>query len=168
MKKILLSFFLLVQHVAFAQTDNYFHFDSLPGEQEYTVNEPSIPVLTNWKYQKGDDMRWADSAFDDSSWKIVAPNLNLDSLATGTFETIGWFRIHIIVDTTLLNRDLALLITQSGASEIYLDGKLIHSFGKIDQKNLANEERYDPQEVPMPIRFEKSKVHVIEIGRAHV
>ncbi|HLC82741.1 MAG TPA: hypothetical protein VJI69_02855, partial [Bacteroidia bacterium] len=167
MKKILFSFFLLFQFVALAQTDSYFHFDSLPGEQEYTVNEPSIPVKTNWKYHKGDNMQWADSSFDDSSWKFIAPNLNLDSIATGTFETIGWFRIHIIVDTTLLNKTLALLITQSGASEVYLDGKLIHSFGKIDQKNLGNEERYDPQEVPMSIRFEKSKVHVLAIRYAY-
>lgn len=167
MKKALLLFLLIFQLIGFSQTDNYFHLDSLPAEQEYTVNEPSIPVLTNWKYHKGDNMQWADSAFDDSSWKFVAPNLNFDSLAPGTFETIGWFRLHIIVDTTLLNKTLAFLITQSGASEVYLDGKLIQSFGKIDQKNLANEERYDPQEVPMPIRFEKNKVHVIAIRYAY-
>ncbi len=167
MKKALLLFLFLFSLVGFAQTDNYFHFDSLPGQQEYTVNEPSIQVLTNWKYHKGDDMRWADSAFDDSSWNFVAPNLNFDSLAPGTFETIGWFRLHLIVDTTLLNKTLAFLITQSGASEVYLDGKLIHSFGKIDQKNLANEEGYDPQEVPMPIRFEKSRIHVIAIRYAY-
>ena len=141
MKKALLLFlFFILPFVDFAQTDSYFHFDSIPAQIENTISEPSLPVLTNWKYQKGDDMRWADSAFDDSSWKFVPPELNFDSIPVNTFETIGWFRLHLIIDTTLLDKALALLFTQSGASEIYLDGKLIHSFGKIDRKNLANEE----------------------------
>lgn len=168
MKKALLLFFLLLlPFVHFSQTDVYFHFDSLPSPQAYNVNESNVPVLTNWKYHKGDDLRWADSAFDDHSWTFISPKLNLDSIPTGTFETIGWFRLHILVDTTLLNRTLAFLMTQSGASEVYLDGKLIESFGKIDTENAANEERYDPQEVPMPIYFKNSKTHVIAIRYAY-
>jgi len=168
MKKALLLFLLIcIPIVDFAQTDSYFHFDSLPGKQEYNINEPSIAVLTNWKYHKGDDMRWADSAFDDQSWAFISPKLNFDSLAPGTFETIGWFRIHLLVDTTLLDQSIAFLMTQSGASEVYLDGKLLQAFGKIDQKNLANEERYDPQEVPLPIHFGKSRTHVIAVRYAY-
>lgn len=168
MKKILLLFLLsIIPFVDFAQTDSLFHLDSLPQAKEFTINDPGIQVLSNWKYNKGDDMRWADSAFNDRSWIFVNPEINFNKIPANTFEGIGWFRLHIKVDSNLINKTLALLITQSGASEIYLDGKLIHSFGRIDQNNLENEERYDPQEVPFSIRFEKSNIHVIAIRYAN-
>lgn len=167
MKKILLAVFLSIKIVAFAQNDAVFRLDSLPNAQEYTVNDPGLIVLTSWKYHKGDDIRWADPNFEDQSWIFVAPELNFDSMPKNTFENIAWFRLHIAVDTSFVDKTLALLITHSGASEIYLDGKLIHSFGKIDTKNSANEERYDPQEVPVDIRFEKTRSHVLAIRYAN-
>lgn len=167
MKKTLILFLLPIQFVSFGQTDSFFHLDSLPKTKDYTVNDPGVPILTSWKYQKGDNMHWADSNFDDTSWKFLAPELNFDSMPAGTFENIGWFRLHIIVDTLLVDKTLALLITHSGASEIYLDGKLIHKFGKIDSKNIENEERFDPQEVPVDIRFEKTRTHVLAIRYAN-
>ncbi len=167
MKKTLLAFLFFIQLVAFSRTDTFFRVDSLPQAQEYTINNPGLPILANWKYHKGDNIHWADSAFDDRSWIFVAPELNFDSIPENTFENIGWFRLQIIIDTSLVNKTLALLITHSGASEIYLDGKLIYSFGKIDRRNTANEVRYDPQEIPVNIRFENSKTHVIAIRYAN-
>lgn len=167
MKKILLPFFLLLQFVVFAQTDAVFYLDSLPKTQEYKINDPGLPVLTSWKYKKGDNPKWADSAFNDRSWIFVAPELNFDSIPENTFENIGWFRLHIKTDSSLVDKALALLITHSGASEVYLDGKLIHRFGKIDTKNNVNEDRYDPQEVPVSIRFEKTRTHVLAIRYAN-
>lgn len=167
MKKVLLAFLFLMPFAALSQTDHFFHLDSIPKVQEYVINDPGIPVLTKWKYHKGDDMRWADPAFDDRSWIFVATELNFDSLPENTFENIGWFRLHIIVDTLLVDKTLAMLITHSGASEIYLDGKLIHAFGKIDTINPENEERYDPQEIAVSIRFEKNRSHVIAVRYAN-
>ncbi len=167
MKNYFLLFFLLSGFVCFGQTDTVFHLDSLPATQEYQINDPGVIVLTAWKYHKGDDKKWVEYNFDDRSWKFVAPELNFDSIPVGTFENIGWFRIHIEVDTTLIDQTIALLITQSGASEVYLDGKLIHTFGVIDQKNTTNEVRYDPQFVPMDIRFEKTRKHILAIRYAN-
>ena len=79
MKNYFLLFFLFTRLVCWGQTDTVFHLDSLPFTQEYQINDPGIIVLTAWKYHKGDNTKWAESNFDDRSWKFIAPELNLPS-----------------------------------------------------------------------------------------
>ena len=168
MKKVfhLLLFFLLSLN-SFSQTDSVFVIDSIPArDAESFYQIPAVQLNQFWKYHKGDDMRWADSSFDDSKWQSMNPSLDFEKIPEGSFENIGWFRLHIELDSQFVNQTLSLIITQSGASEIYLDGKLLHSFGTIDRKNLENEERYDPQKLPIYIRFEKTKKHLLAIRYA--
>jgi serine phosphatase RsbU (regulator of sigma subunit) len=166
MRKII--YFLLL-YISFcitlnAQNDAVFNLDTLPGSAyDASFNDPGLSIKTGWKYHKGDDIKWASPSFSDNDWIYVNPSLDLNSIPEGTFEGIGWFRLHINVDSSLLNQTLGLMMTQSGASEIYLDGKLIHNFGKINTKKTEEEERMDPQEVPMDIRFEDSTSHVIAV-----
>lgn len=155
---ILLSF--LLSQSGFAATDTAFALKSLPLYDSDKYDDPSVSVAGTWKYCKGDNAIWADSAFDDSGWKSVYPSLPMRTLPAGTFEGKCWLRRTIIVDQSLCDRTLALLVTQAGASEIYLDGKLIHRFGKID--NNA-EERYDPQLLPVDITFRGAGAHIIAV-----
>jgi serine phosphatase RsbU (regulator of sigma subunit) len=151
-----------------AQNDSVFHIDSLPHSDDASYYlHPSISLQKLWKYNKGDNMQWADSSYDDSNWKYIDPALNIELLPENTFETIGWFRIHLEIDSQFTNKTLGLMITQSGASEVYLDGKLLHCFGKIDKTNIANEEHYDPQGLPVDIRFEHTNKHILAIRYAN-
>lgn len=166
MKKIFFFFFLLFSHPSFSQTDSVFVIDFFPDPDSSHQKLPAIQLNKYWKYHKGDDIRWADSSFSTKDWKYIDPALDLKKIPEGTFENIGWFRLWVEVDTQFVNQTLGLMITQSGASEIYLDGKLLHKFGIIDMKNPENEERYDPQKLPIDIRFEKTKRHLIAIRYA--
>jgi serine phosphatase RsbU (regulator of sigma subunit) len=160
--------FVLFSITSAGQIDSVFHLDSLPvNNTEGSFSEPGLPIETSWKYHKGDDIRWADPLFNDREWIYVNPSLDMQILPEGTFEGIGWFRLHILVDTLLLDKTLALIMTQGGASEVYLDGKLIHKFGIINAKKPEKEERMDPQEVPVDIRFEKTTHHVIAVRYAY-
>ncbi len=168
MKKTFLLFcFLSFAILLSAQNDSIFRIDSLPKVFGNSHETHYLQLIKSWKYHKGDDTLWANLDYNDKSWQFVLPELNLDSLPEKTFENIGWFRIHLEIDSSLLDKTLGLIITQSGASEIYLDGKRIHSFGKIDVENTLNEERFDPQEIPFDIRFEKTKKHVLVVRYAN-
>ena len=169
MKKLFGIFlFILFSLNSFAQTDSVFVFDSLPPVDTASYQQiPAVQLKKFWKYHKGDNLRWADSSFDDRDWKRIDPSLDFEKLPDNTFENIGWFRLHIEVDSQFVNQTLGLMITQAGASEIYLDGKLLHRFGKIDRKNLENEERFDPQKLPVDIRFENGRKHLLAIRYAH-
>ncbi|MFL5753292.1 MAG: SpoIIE family protein phosphatase [Bacteroidia bacterium] len=146
----------------FGQKDSVFRLSAdMPG---YTNQ---LKLIEGWKYQKGDDPKWADPGLDDSKWKYISSTLDNKAMESGAFENIGWFRLHIEADTQLVNKTLALLITQSGASEVYLDGKLIHSFGKINTKDPSMEERFNPQLLPADIRFENVRRHVLAVRYAN-
>ena len=135
MKNLFSLLFLVLFASLYAQKDSAYYLSAeMPG---YT--NQLKPIVKGWKYQKGDDPKWAAVNFDDSKWKNIAPYIDLASFPEGTFEKIGWFRLWIEADTLLVDKTLALLLTQSGASEVFLDGKLIHSFGVIDQKDLSKE-----------------------------
>lgn len=143
-------------------------FISELGNYESSVNrESGIPISGPWKFMKGDNVAWADARLDDSGWMYINPNLDTLTKNPGLFGGIGWFRVRVNVDQQYAGVPLAFMITQSGASDIYVDGKFVHSFGVIDTKKPGKEERYDPQFVPIDIVFDTAGVHTIAIRYAN-
>jgi serine phosphatase RsbU (regulator of sigma subunit) len=101
-----------------------------------------IWLSDNWKYHPGDDLAWANPEFDDRSWETTDTWLNPNNLPKSGWTGIGWFRLHLAVDATLWGTPLALIVSyQAGASEIYLDGKLIYQFGRVGT-NKGEEKAY--------------------------
>jgi len=86
-----------------------------------------------WKYQAGDDARWATVDFDDSDWKSLT-NDEINSNPAAALENWNgkaWFRLRLQVDEQMANQPLAWRMWHWGASEIYLDGNLVQSYGFI-------------------------------------
>ncbi len=81
------------------------------------------------------------------------------------FNGIAWFRKHIEIDSTLVNIPLALAMTHFGASEIYVDGKLVASFGKI--AGNGSSEYLNPQNIPFIIVLPQAGKHVIAVRYAN-
>jgi two-component system NtrC family sensor kinase len=97
------------------------------------LNEGWTTLDQGWKYQKGDDLIWAQPSYDDNDWPDVPKNSNLnkvDDIAIVGENEIVWFRKKIKVDS-LFTEPIIYNIYQTGASEIYLDGKLLHTFGVV-------------------------------------
>ena len=121
-------------------------------------------LLVNWKYHPGDDQEWANPAFDDTGWESAESTwLFLNEIPRGGWEGIGWFRLHLSVpDERLWNLPLALQVMyQAGASEIYLDGELIYSFGKVG--NTKEEEEPYWERNPQVISFSGETNHLIAV-----
>jgi len=114
----------------------------------------SVIMLENWKYHPGDDSSWADPVFDDSEWETTTTLLNQNNLPESGWNGIGWFRIHIVVDSTLINKALGLSIMQAGVSQLYLDGTLIYTFGEHSD---------DWTGLPKVLTFAGKKRHVIAV-----
>lgn len=85
-----------------------------------------------WKFMPGDDLNWASPGYDDSNWSIVSTYLSEFDLAFTDWNGTGWFRLYIEVDSTLVNKPVALLTeTHNGASEIYFNGNKLFEMGKF-------------------------------------
>lgn len=116
-----------------------------------------------WKYSPNDDPRFADPQFDDRAWNTISTTaLNLDHLPQSRWQGIGWFRLRLRVDETIAKQPLCLLLEQWGASEIWLDGRLLQSVGKVGV-TTATEVESNPRGITWPpLSF------VLEGGQEHL
>jgi serine phosphatase RsbU (regulator of sigma subunit) len=118
-------------------------------------------ILENWLYQSGDNPNGADPKLDDGAWEIVHPVLTKNRLPKSGWNNIGWFRIHIVVDSSLWGVPLGLQFHGAGATEIYLDGDSLYQYGKV--ANSVEEEEARWQRNPRYIVFRGSQRHVLAI-----
>ena len=154
--KILFCFFLLISVVTYASTVDtvYVHSDSL--------KDRSISLDNVWRYHAGDDSVWAEQGFDDSNWDTLETRLPSASTSKDFWKGIGWFRTNIKIDSSLINQPVAFLISQVGASEIYLNGKLVKKFGTIGVDSVK-EIPYQPSNIPFTVVLDTSLVYNISI-----
>ena len=158
MKNILLLL-LLITNTCFA---------SLKPEGLYFLTADSLDrypnyITKNWKFSNGDDSAMASIAYDDSHWKTEKTTLYIND--STDFKGIGWFRLHFIADTSVTGKPLALTMTHFGASEIYVDGKFLKSFGEI--KGADSSVYLDPREVPFVFMLNDTGHHVIAVRYAN-
>ncbi|HPG38385.1 MAG TPA: SpoIIE family protein phosphatase [bacterium] len=121
----------------------------------------NMELLENWLYHPGDDSSWAAVDLVDSSWEKVNPLLYMNNLPAGGWTGIGWFRLHVEVDSTLWNVPFAMYLMHAGAADLYLNGKLLYTFGRVG--NSAEEEKPFLERNPRYISFDARPDQVLAI-----
>ena len=123
-------------------------------------------LFEGWRYHPGDRAEWVDPAFDDSAWDTLAIQTDPWALPTKVNWTgMGWLRLHLKVHPSLCGRPLALYCLQSGASEIYLDGRMIGCFGKVGDARETEEPHFISYSKTrmIPVQFSEGSDHVIAV-----
>jgi hypothetical protein len=87
----------------------------------------------------------------------------VDELPASGWESVGWFRIHVKVDSALWRQPLMMRILQAGASQIFLDGKLIYDFGD----DGINPKRQDTDRDYVSLSFDDRPAHLIAVRYAN-
>ncbi|MEO5582330.1 MAG: ATP-binding protein [Saprospiraceae bacterium] len=95
-----------------------------------------------WKFHEGDNPEWANSDFEDQSWKPINPLLQLHILPQVRKAGIGWFKLKLKVDSSFRNENMVMVISTVGASEIYLNGDLIQRFGTVSPEYKLERTRF--------------------------
>lgn len=126
----------------------------------------TIYLTDTWLFRAGDSLQWAEPGWDDTGWQQVSTLLGPSDLPFVDWQGIGWFRLHLNVDSTLVGRPLAIVMTKhNGASELYLDGKKQFAMGRI-AGNGAMEKAYTDH-VPHIISFSNAGRHVLAVRYAN-
>jgi len=157
---LILSLWLLILTASLsAQSDGTFTL-TLDGLQ----NGKSVELSKlNWKYQPGDDPRFADPQFDDNLWETLKGTaITLANTPQSGWRGIGWFRLQLQVDPLLASQPLALVMVHYGASEVYLDGKLVQSFGTVGTTR-ETEVAYNPNTLPVNVVLDGRGNHVLAV-----
>jgi serine phosphatase RsbU (regulator of sigma subunit) len=96
-----------------------------------TIKESTIELDNLWRYRPGDNPLWASPDYNTADWDMVNTMMYFEDFPINDWEGIGWFRKVIAIDSALYNKTLDLRIHHYGASEVYVNGKLQCSIGKI-------------------------------------
>jgi signal transduction histidine kinase len=154
MKRLSLVF-LLFPLVLCAQGSSVFEIDSLYTE--------GVTLDSAWKWQAGDNPDWAKADFDDSNWEVIDQIQEIPDMPQVRAAEIGWFRIHIDVDSTMLNKPISALLTVMGATEVYINEKLMKSIGIVSQNPNIEKAYYTPIGTSFNVLFSKQNDNVIAV-----
>ena len=139
--------------------------DSFPSINSMTSSSYQI-ITSPWKYHPGDalatEAAWTSPGYNDSAWEKINSRLSIDTLPKSGWNGIGLFRLHLEVDSSLWDQPMAFNIIQMGASDIYLDGKLLYSYGKVGHSEKEESGLNTMARYPELITFTGRK-HVIAV-----
>lgn len=152
MKQFLLVFLLLFS----IQVQGQKKFSALDSIPLYGYN-----LSNHWKWKTGDNLLWAKPDFDDSQWERMDVSESVEEFPKLREAEIAWFRRPIQVTEALVNQTLAISVRQMGASEIYLDGKLLHKLG-IVSKNAEVEQTLNEANA-LPIVLSDTNKHILAV-----
>jgi len=147
--RILVLVVLLLQSAAATSAQNNETFTLTPEK----LKDGEVVELDKlkWRYHAGDDAAWE---------RINNQELNAKVLAGEGWNGTAWFRLRVAVDERLAAQPLALRVSHWGASEIYLDGKLLQKFGTIEANN---EVEFNPRWTPVPFVFANGGEHTFSV-----
>ena len=153
MKKILPGIFFLIPLIAFGslKTDSVVNLNKIPKD--------GVLLDKGWKFHTGDNPDWAKPGFDDTKWDTIDPAKDIYYLPRVKEAGISWFRLKLQVDPSLFNKTIGMIIYQTGASDVYLNGKLIYHFGKIDGRDKKRTVR--TYGLPLSLKFDAKSVQEI-------
>ena len=127
MKQILIAsyFFLIIFHSGYSQ-----HSAIVLSAKQFEKNQQiQLADMEGWVFKQGNNADWANPHLDDSDWKKFKPTELSANLADESGRVEGWFRIRIQLDETFRDVPVGIARQLWAATDVYVDGLLIHSFG---------------------------------------
>src|SRR4030095_2156201 len=72
-----------------------------------TLPAKGVLLDKGWYYAKGDNPLFAQTGYDDTHWQQFNPNQDIHKLPF-LEEGVGWFRLHLVIDSSLLGQQLGM------------------------------------------------------------
>ena len=96
-----------------------------PGEVRGVIN-----LDGSWRFQEGDDPRWADPAFDDKDWAEVSLGKTFAEQGIVSYAGYGWYRLRLqpqqlaALGSSASRATLLLLVTSNSVGQltVYVNG----------------------------------------------
>ena len=103
-----------------------------------------VAVDGDWQFHTGDDLGWADPAYDDSGWEHINADDTWGAQTHPSYRAFAWYRRRINIAPSIAGRQkLAILMPPvDDAYEVYWNGVRIGNLGTLPPNAvLANEHR---------------------------
>lgn len=124
------------------------------------LEDGGVTLDRKWKFRLGDNPSWSLPTYDDSEWMMLSPSDPLpDSIvdmirkleASGK-PAIGWFRLDLKPERSLVRKPLSLEFQTIGAANVFVDARKILDLGEFDKP--GNKAQVKSPLLPAPILFD--------------
>ncbi len=99
-----------------------------------------IPVVRGeWKFSKGDDLRWKDPEWNDVSWQTVKLPSTWEEHSNYTEDNVfGWFRREVTIPADLQGKDIVINVGKiDDADETYFNGVKVGGLGQFPPQYVS-------------------------------
>ncbi|MFQ3214679.1 MAG: two-component sensor histidine kinase [Marivirga sp.] len=121
-----------------------------------------------WRYHPGDNLEWASPDFDDTNWYPINPhNLKVYRMPDSLWTGYGWWRMNFTASPTIIEEIERQYFYSWGAAEIYLDGKLVATYGDFSGVS-QNEKTYTPDyKGDRSLIIRPQEIHTLAVRFSH-
>lgn len=160
LNRFVISCYLLLSTLfIYAQSSPVYEIKNAGTAHKFELNR-------GWKFHNGDDTAWASPTFDDSNWDTSATEF-VSKNDSCVFTGIAWLRLHVYLDSSSAVEPLYFYISQNGASELFVDGRKLYSWGK-PSGNKKEEVWSNPTNIPYAFLHSGQGKHVLAIRYSNV
>lgn len=116
-----------------------------------TYSESGFMLTGNWKFHLSDDMKWAAENWNDSDWENVVVPASWESQGFRQYDGFAWYRKKFTLPANFKTTEMVALLGKiDDMDEVYLNGKLIGSTGKVDRQWARDDEWQRPRNYFIP------------------
>jgi signal transduction histidine kinase/CheY-like chemotaxis protein len=134
-----------------------------------------VPLDGAWLFRLGDNASWSLPTYVDADWIQLAPGEALPdslvervrSLEASGKPAIGWFRMHLSPERSLVRKPLSLSFVNSGAAYVFVDARKILELGDLERPGRSA--RVETPLLPMQILFDSASAVIavrVHLGSA--
>lgn len=110
--KIVINIFILLLYSSLLYSGDF--------EQQY---KQVINLRGEWKFMIGDDMQWANPAFNDESWESIYVPSSWENQGFPGYDGYAWYRKEVYVSDAFQNSSLSLFLGYiDDVDEVYING----------------------------------------------
>jgi len=123
----------------------------------------NLGEIEHWLYKQGNDPSWANPGIDVNNWQRLNPGDITKKQADQNGRLEGWFRMKIKLDSSFSQVSLFILQRSYLATDIFINGKQLYSFGNTGYNGKPYQEFTDFEKFPEAIKLEMGKELLLAI-----
>lgn len=102
-----------------------------PAVFDYDASRIEIASVTGlWRFHTGDDPKWADPSFNDSSWQLLRSDETWNEQGYSQYAGFSWYRFSVRLPAG--NQDWSILLpTIRNSYELFANGRLVGRCGRL-------------------------------------
>lgn len=127
------------------------------------LQQIQLASLQGWKYAQTYDANRAEADTDESEWQALRPVDLTPEFEDEDRKVEAWFRLRFRLSDSMAGMALALDRQMWSATDVYLDGKLIKSFGQTGDEQLPFKTFNPKKQLPVPVDLIPGKEYVLAV-----